>query len=139
MKVFSSSAPFRVTLCACFDFEMRYRNRSTRLLLAPIRASGNPSIHCMTEPSWSPHAGASASANERVNLSQVFAGQKIGIREISEKIWLVSFMHYDLGFFHEEADRVECAENPFGAKVLPIIRYLCDRNGPEINGRGDRI
>ena len=72
-------------------------------------------------------------------MSQVFAGQKIGIREISEKIWLVSFMHYDLGFFHEEADRVECAENPFGAKVLPIIRYLCDRNGPEINGRGDRI
>jgi putative transposase len=53
----------------------------------------------------------------KVNLSQVFAGQKIGIREVSERIWLVSFMHYDLGFFDEEADRVECAENPFGAKV----------------------
>jgi putative transposase len=53
----------------------------------------------------------------KVNLSHVFAGQKIGIREVSEKIWLVSFMHYDLGFFDEEADRVECAENPFGAKV----------------------
>ena len=53
----------------------------------------------------------------KVNLSQVFAGQKIGIREVSEKIWLVSFMHYDLGFFDEEADRVECAESPFGAKV----------------------
>jgi len=53
----------------------------------------------------------------KVNLSHVFAGQKVGIREVSEKIWLVSFMHYDLGFFDEEADRVECAENPFGAKV----------------------
>ena len=53
----------------------------------------------------------------KINLSQLFAGQKVGIREVSEKIWLVSFMHYDLGFFDEEANRVECAENPFGAKL----------------------
>jgi putative transposase len=58
-----------------------------------------------------------SNGKRKVNLSQVFAGQKIGIREVSEKIWLVSFVHYDLGFFDEEADRVECAENPFGAKV----------------------
>jgi putative transposase len=56
----------------------------------------------------------------KINLSQVFAGQKVGIREVEEKIWLVSFMHYDLGFFDQEAGRVECAENPFGAKVLPM-------------------
>jgi putative transposase len=53
----------------------------------------------------------------KINLSHVFAGQKVGIREISEKIWLVTFMHYDLGFFDQEADRVECAPNPFSAKV----------------------
>ncbi len=46
----------------------------------------------------------------KVNLSHVFAGQKVGIREVSEKIRLVRFMHYDLGFFDEEADRVECPE-----------------------------
>jgi putative transposase len=56
----------------------------------------------------------------KINLSQVFAGQNVGIREIAEKIWLVSFMHYDLGFFDHEAGRVECAPNPFGAKVLPM-------------------
>jgi hypothetical protein len=33
----------------------------------------------------------------KVNLSHVFAGQKVGIKEVSEKIWLVTFMHYDLG------------------------------------------
>ena len=32
---------------------------------------------------------------------------------------MVSFMHYDLGFFDKETRRVEGAENPFGAKVLP--------------------
>ena len=49
----------------------------------------------------------------KINLSRAFAGQQLGIKEVSEKIWLVSFMHYDLGFFDQEANRVECAENPF--------------------------
>jgi putative transposase len=53
-------------------------------------------------------------------LSQVFAGQNVGIKEIAEKIWLVSFMNYDFGFFDHETGRVECAPNPFGAKVLPM-------------------
>jgi len=56
----------------------------------------------------------------KINLSQVFAGQNLGIKEVEEKIWLVSFMHYDLGFFDHETGRIECAENPFGAKVLPM-------------------
>ena len=56
----------------------------------------------------------------KVNLSVVFAGQNVGIKEVSEKIWLVTFMHYDLGFFDEEIARVACAENPFAAKVLPM-------------------
>jgi putative transposase len=56
----------------------------------------------------------------KINLSQVFAGQAVGITEVTEKIWLVSFMHYDLGFFDHESGRVECAANPFGAKVLPM-------------------
>jgi hypothetical protein len=32
----------------------------------------------------------------------------------------VTFMQYDLGFFDEQFGRVECAENPFGAKLLPM-------------------
>jgi putative transposase len=56
----------------------------------------------------------------KVNLSHVFAGQKVGIKEVAEKIWLVTFMHYDLGFFDHETGRVECADNPFEAPVLPM-------------------
>ena len=56
----------------------------------------------------------------KINLGMVFAGQNVGIKEVSEQIWLVTFMNYDLGFFDHEAGRVECAENPFGAKVLPM-------------------
>jgi putative transposase len=35
----------------------------------------------------------------KINLSTVFAGQKVGIKQVSDKIWLVSFMQYDLGNF----------------------------------------
>ena len=56
----------------------------------------------------------------KINLSVVFAGQNVGVKEVSDKIWLVSFMKYDLGFFDQEGGRVTSVENPFDAKVLPM-------------------
>jgi len=56
----------------------------------------------------------------KINLSRAFAGQTVGIKEVAEKIWLVSFMQYDMGFFDHETGRIECAPNPFQAKVLPM-------------------
>jgi putative transposase len=56
----------------------------------------------------------------KINLSRAFAGQEVGIKEVAERIWLVTFMHYDLGFFDHETGRVECAPNPFRAQVLPM-------------------
>jgi putative transposase len=56
----------------------------------------------------------------KINLSTVFAGQNVGVKQIADQVWLVSFMDYDLGFFDNETCRIECAENPFGAKVLPM-------------------
>lgn len=57
---------------------------------------------------------------KKINFSQVFAGQAVGIKEVNDKIWLVSFMNYDLGYFDEDSCRVEPLENPFGPKVLPM-------------------
>jgi len=56
----------------------------------------------------------------KINLSTVFAGQNVGVKEVSDRIWLVSFMDYDLGFFDHETGRLGAAENPFAAKVLPM-------------------
>lgn len=56
----------------------------------------------------------------KINLSTVFAGQNIGVKQVADKIWLVSFMKYDLGFFDEDVGRVTSVENPFDAKVLPM-------------------
>jgi putative transposase len=42
------------------------------------------------------------------------------VRQIDEHIWLVTFMHYDLGYFDDETCRLEPIENPFGPTVLPM-------------------
>jgi putative transposase len=63
----------------------------------------------------------------KINLSIVFAGQNVGVKEVSDKVWLVSFMQYDLGFFDHETGRITSAENPFGAKVLPMCPAPCAR------------
>lgn len=57
---------------------------------------------------------------KKINLSQVFAGQNVGIKEEEDNIWLVSFMQYDIGYFDLDACRVEPVENPFGPKVLTM-------------------
>jgi putative transposase len=56
----------------------------------------------------------------KVNLSQVFAGQDVGVRQVDEHVWLVTFMHYDLGYFDDETCRLEPIQNPFVPKVLPM-------------------
>jgi putative transposase len=56
----------------------------------------------------------------KVNLSTAFAGQEVGIKEVEDGIWVVSFLNYDLGYFDEEGKRVEPVADPFGTKVLPM-------------------
>src|SRR5688572_26853742 len=54
----------------------------------------------------------------KVHVSQVFAGQNVGIKEVADGIWLVTFMTYDLGFFDMTSKRMEPLDNPFGPRVL---------------------
>ena len=56
----------------------------------------------------------------KVDLSQVFAGQKVGVKQTDDHIWLVTFMDYDLGYFDDETCRLEPIDNPFGPKLLPM-------------------
>jgi len=50
----------------------------------------------------------------------VFAGQAVGIKEVHDDIWFLSFMDYDLGYFDLETRVLEPPENPFGPKVLSM-------------------
>ena len=74
------------------------------------------------QQTWGSAVGLAApiTIGNPAGLIVTVSGVLTGIKEVADKIWLVSFMHYDLGFFDHEAGRVECAPNPFGAKVLPM-------------------
>jgi hypothetical protein len=55
--------------------------------------------------------------NQKIIRSTVFAGQTVEIREVDDKIWLVSFLEYGLGYFDEKRGRFEPGPNPFNPEL----------------------
>ena len=49
-----------------------------------------------------------------------FAGQAVGVKEVENGIWLVSFMDYDLGYIDLDEKTLQPLDNPFGPRVLPM-------------------
>lgn len=54
---------------------------------------------------------------KKINLSTALAGQAVGIKEVDDGIWLVSFMEYDLGYIDLEEKSLQPLDNPFGPRV----------------------
>lgn len=54
---------------------------------------------------------------KKINISTSLAGQAVGVKEVDDGIWLVSFMKYDLGYIDLEEKSLQPLENPFGLKV----------------------
>jgi transposase InsO family protein len=57
---------------------------------------------------------------KKINISHVLAGQKLGIKEVDDGIWLVSFMRYDLGYIDLEQRTLQTIDNPFGTRLSPM-------------------
>ena len=57
---------------------------------------------------------------KKINISTALAGQKLGIKEVDDGIWLVSFMAYDLGYIDLEQKTLQPLDNPFGPRVSPM-------------------
>jgi len=57
---------------------------------------------------------------KKINTSTVLAGQLVGLKEVEDGIWLVSFMHYDLGYIDLEQKTLQLIDNPFGTRLSPI-------------------
>jgi hypothetical protein len=57
---------------------------------------------------------------KKISLSKSLAGQAVGVNEVDNGIWLVSFMDYDLVYIDLEGKTLQSLENPFGPKVLPM-------------------
>jgi hypothetical protein len=57
---------------------------------------------------------------KKINISTVLAGQKLGLKEVDDGIWLVSFLRYDLGYIDLEQRTLQTIDNPFGTRLLPM-------------------
>jgi transposase InsO family protein len=57
---------------------------------------------------------------KKINISTVLAGQRLGIKEVDDGIWLVSFMTYDLGYIDLEQRTLQPLDNPFGPRLSPM-------------------
>jgi transposase InsO family protein len=58
---------------------------------------------------------------KKINISTALAGQRLGIKEVDDGIWLVSFMHYDLGYFDLEQRTLQPLDNPFGPNPITDV------------------
>jgi len=54
---------------------------------------------------------------KKINISTVLAGQRLGLKEVDDGIWLTSFMDYDLGYIDLEQRTLQTIQNPFGPRV----------------------
>ena len=57
---------------------------------------------------------------KKINISTVLAGQKLGLKEVDDGMWLVSFTHYDLGYIDLEQKTLQPLDNPFGTRLSPM-------------------
>jgi hypothetical protein len=57
---------------------------------------------------------------KRISISHVLADQRVGIKEVDDGIWIVSFMHYELGYIDLEQKTLQPLDNPFGTQVSPM-------------------
>lgn len=55
--------------------------------------------------------------NRKVHISNAFANQPVGLKEVDDGIWQVDFMSYTLGFFDEESNKFAPGVDPFGFKI----------------------
>jgi transposase InsO family protein len=57
---------------------------------------------------------------KKINISTVMAGQKLGLKEVDDGIWLVTFLRYHLGYIDLEQRTLQTIDNPFGTRLSPM-------------------
>ena len=69
--------------------------------------------------------------NKKINLSVSLAGQAVGVKEVDDGIWLVSFINYDLGYIDLEEKTLQPCRIPSGQKCNPCLRNVLLPMSPE--------
>lgn len=64
--------------------------------------------------------GRNCMVRKKINISTVLAGYRLGIKELDDGIWLISFFRYDLGYIDLEQRTLLIIDNPFGTRWSPM-------------------
>jgi len=83
----------------------------------PYRGIGELSYPFHDRTALVTYCGRICIFKKKINLSTSLAGQAVGIKEVDDGIWLVTFMDYDLGYTDLEEKTLQPLNNPFGPKV----------------------
>ena len=59
-------------------------------------------------------------AELRYSLLPLSPGRTLGIKEVDDGIWLISFMQYDLGYIDLEQRTLQTIDSPFGTRLSPM-------------------
>jgi len=73
---------------------------------------------------------------KKINISTVLAGQRLGITEVDDGIWLVSFMHLHRPGAKNLADHRQSVRHEIVTHVLGTICHPCLRAGQLASGGG---
>jgi len=57
---------------------------------------------------------------KKINVSTVMAARRLGLKEVDDRIWVVTFMAYDLEYIELEQKTLQPIDNPFGTRVSPM-------------------
>jgi transposase len=88
----------------------KIRERLLRRFSCEVKVPARSTIHVT-------NCGRICLHRKKINFSTVFAGQAVGIKEVGDGIWRLSFMDYDLGYIDLEEKTLQALENPFDPKV----------------------
>lgn len=99
---------------------MKFPSEVYRLSVRPYQGLSDPDYPFHDRTITVTSCGRICIQQKKINFCRSFAGQAVGIKEVDDGIWLVTFMDYDLGYFDLEGKRFEPLENPFGPKVLTM-------------------
>ncbi len=92
-----------------------------------------PLISGLQEPSYPFHDKTVVVANcgrlclyrKKINVSTCLAGQAVGIKEVADGIWLVSFMDYYLGYIDLEEKSLQPAQSLRAKSVPHVLGTIC--------------
>ena len=62
-----------------------------------------------------------ASHHKKINISGVFVGRTLGIKEVDDGTWLASFEHYDLGYVDLEQKTLQLLDKPVQPDVVTHV------------------